>query len=179
MSSVDLPEYLGHFCWVSWLCFRDGCENWKITTGSTNGPSGLRLAFRASFRPLLCPSGPVVEPCMIFPFSYPLWKKNQDISKKVWDNRQIHAISQRSVAICIISLLSLASQRQRGWEVGSDLQGRYAKRSNGTNADGGPQVGIYKSTVVCTHVVFVAFFLYLVDQGWEWKFALTLRIRSL
>ena len=63
---MDLPEYLGLFCWVSWLCFHDGWENWKITRGSTAGPegrSGGRSEARsAERRPERSPEGPAVPP---------------------------------------------------------------------------------------------------------------------
>ena len=37
-DSVDLAEYVGLFCWVSWLCFQNGWEIWKIIRGHTAGP---------------------------------------------------------------------------------------------------------------------------------------------
>ena len=64
----------------------------KLHAGPPPGPRGSAAA--------LGPGGG--PPCdfSIFP---PIVKKSQDISKKVRDIRQIHAISQKNVAICIIA----------------------------------------------------------------------------
>ena len=85
-DSVDLAEYLGLFCWVSWLCFHDGWENWKITRGCTTGlsglRSGLRSSLRSSLRPPLRPSGPAVHRRVIFQIYHPSWKQSQDTQQK-------------------------------------------------------------------------------------------------
>ena len=107
------------FGWVAWIClsisdffaeFLTLFSRWVVKL--KNHTEFQRRALGAPLRPPIVasllstasapPLGPDGAPPCDFSILPPIVKKSQDISKKVRDISQVHAISQKNVAICIL-----------------------------------------------------------------------------
>ena len=102
------------FGWVAWLClsiwdffagYLDFFSRWVVNFKNRSGVH--RRALRASLRPL-CPAGPAMHTRVILKFTTHR-EKNKDMGKTIPNIRQSHAISQKNVAIYIITFCCMIS----------------------------------------------------------------------
>ena len=101
--SLDLPECLWLFCWVSWLCFHDGGKIEKSHGGKPPGPRDSAPASVRRFAPLSglrsAPRARRCAPVWFFNFTTIVKTKSRYSAKKSEILSQIHATQPKITSL--------------------------------------------------------------------------------